>query len=164
MITNLKSLKLLALSCLMACMLFSLCACGGSSSDDSGSGAEGEKAPAQAEKPKSDYDVSIVSSELTSDYSGSPALMVTYSFTNNSDKAKSFSVALSDKCFQNGVQLDSAIIKEVDTTSFNEIKPGVTTEVVHAYVLADQSVVTVEVEELFSLSDELLLNEEISVA
>ena len=50
-----------------------------------------------------------------------------------------------------------AVSTDVDNASgMKEIKPGATIKVQEAYVLADESEVTVEVKELFSLSDDLI--------
>ena len=141
--------------------------------DDSPSG--GDSAPAaeeqQAEQAEeatpqeSEYVVSIDGSTVTTDYQGAPAIIVDYTFTNNSDDANSFAVACSQKAFQNGVQLETAIVSEdLGNGYMAEIKPGATTTARMAYSLTDQSDVTVEVEKLISLDDTVLAEATFSVA
>ena len=118
----------------------------------------------QAE-PQAKYAITIDDCRVTEDYSGAPAIVVTYTFTNNSDEAESFMVAIADKCFQNGVQLDFGIVDDIDSqSSMNEIKPGASITVEKAYVLDDQSDVTVECTELISFSDEVLAEKKFPVA
>ena len=119
-----------------------------------------EEQPAEeqpVEEVQSEYDVTIDGATVTTDYEGAPAMIVDYSFTNNSDEATSFAVACSQKAFQNGVQLETAIVTEdLGNGYLAEIKPGATTTARMAYSLTDQSDVTVEVSELISLDDTLL--------
>ena len=90
---------------------------------------------------------------------------VTYTFTNNAEKAVPFFTAVSAKAFQNGVQLDTAIVSDIDSqSSMNEIKPGATTTVQQAYLLDDQSQVSVECTELISLDDTVLAEKTFDVA
>ena len=127
-----------------------------------------ETAPPAAEPDVVDskYVVTIDSSTLGTDYEGKPVIIVSYTFTNNSDKATSFLVAVSPKAFQNGVELASGIVADgsVDSAALmSELKPGASIAVQSAYVLADQSDVTVEVSELFSLSDDLIATQVFTV-
>ena len=109
------------------------------------------------EAPQSDYAVTIDGSTVTTDYEGNPALVVNYTWTNNSDEATSFAVAFDETCFQNGVEREMAIVSDVDTSNYmNEVQPGSTAEVTLCYELEDESEVTVEVRELFSLDDTVL--------
>ena len=63
------------------------------------------------------------------------------------------------------MQLDSAIVNDIDSQStMNEIKPGATTTVQWAYLLDDQSDVSVECTELISFSDAVLAEKTFSVA
>ncbi len=105
----------------------------------------------------SKYAVSIDSCETASDYQGNDAAVVTYTFTNNSDKATSFTVAISHKAFQKGVQLESAIVSGINSQdSLKEIQPGVSITVKSAYHLDDKSEINVQCSELISLNDTLL--------
>ena len=121
---------------------------------------------AEPEAPASDYAVTIDGATVTEDYEGNPAVIVDYTFTNNSDEATSFAVACSPKVFQNGVQLETAVVTGEDLGNgyMAEIKPGASTQARLAYSLSDQSDITVEVEELFSLDDTMLAEATFSVA
>lgn len=105
-----------------------------------------------------DYTIEIKDATLTEDYAGDPALVVTYGFTNNSDTEQSFMVAVSDRAYQDGVQLQttiSAVGSDIDTsTQMSNIKPGASIDVTAIYGLSNTtSDVEVELSELISLSD-----------
>ena len=161
-----KKLGRLALVAALAVALatpFALAGCGGSDDPESSGGAPAEQS--EVEEPASDYVVTIDGSTVTTDYEDNPAIIIDYSFTNNSEEAISFAVACHAKVFQNGVQLESAIVTEdLGNGYMAEIKPGATTTARLAYALTDESDVTVEVEELFSLDDTLLAEATYSVA
>lgn len=130
--------------------------------DDASSGSAGTDAAAEeqeSEEVQSDYVVTIDGATVTTDYEGAPAIIIDYTFTNNSDEDTSFAVACSQQAFQNGVQLETAVVTEdLGNGYMAEIKPGASTQARIAYSLTDQSEVSVEVEELFSL-DEVTLAE-----
>lgn len=161
-----KKLGRLALVAALAVALatpFVLAGCGGSDDPEPSGDAPAEQS--EVEEPASDYVVTIDGSTVTTDYEDNPAIIIDYSFTNNSEEAISFAVACHAKVFQNGVQLESAIVAEdLGNGYMAEIKPGATTTARLAYVLTDESDVTVEVEELFSLDDTLLAEATYSVA
>lgn len=161
-----KKLGRLALVAALAVALatpFALAGCGGSDDPESSGGAPAEQS--EVEEPASDYVVTIDGSTVTTDYEDNPAIIIDYSFTNNSEEAISFAVACHAKVFQNGVQLENAIVTEdLGNGYMAEIKPGATTTARLAYALTDESDVTVEVEELFSLDDTLLAEATYSVA
>ena len=148
-----------------------LTACGGGASEpqaDAGApaGEQAQEAEPEEEAPASDYAVTIDGSTVTTDYEGNPAMVIDFSFTNNSDEATSFAVACSQKAFQNGVQLETAIVMDEDLGNgyMAEIKPGATTQARLAFSLTDESEVTVEVSELFSLDDTILAEATFPVA
>lgn len=102
---------------------------------------------------------------VTEDYQGNPAAVVTYTFTNNSDEATSFMVALYPKVFQNGVELGTAIGSDWDSEKYSsDVKPGSSTTVEMGYALEDMSDITVEVEELLSFSDAVLAEQTFSLS
>ena len=125
--------------------------------------ADGDAAQAEddasgsATQSASEYEVTIDSASMTTDYEDNPALVVNYTWTNNSDEATSFAVAFDETCFQNGVERGMAIVSDVDTSNYmNEVQPGSSAEVTLCYELEDESEVTVEVKELFNLDDTVL--------
>ncbi|MBQ9902443.1 MAG: DUF5067 domain-containing protein [Clostridia bacterium] len=106
-----------------------------------------------------DYKVKILSYKLAKDYEKKPAIVVTFEFTNNSDDATSFIVALNSQAYQDGIELETAIIMDSkvynSSNSMKDIKPGKTIKVQTAYVLDNKkSDVEIEVSELFSFSDD----------
>lgn len=106
-----------------------------------------------------DYQVEIKSASLASDYEGKPAIVITYSWTNNSDETISSLAAVHAKVFQDGVQLENAIIanKDVyDSSSYTkDVRPGTTIDIQNAFILTSEtSTVEVEITELISFSDE----------
>ena len=154
---------------LAAAVVSPLALAGCASSDDGGkkdNAPAGQAEQSEPEAPASDYAVTIDGATVTTDYEGNPAVVVDYTFTNNSDEATSFAVACSPKVFQNGVQLETAIVTGEDLGNgyMAEIKPGASTQARLAYSLTDQSDITVEVEELFSLDDTMLAEATFSVA
>lgn len=162
-----------ALALALGAMGFAGCSAGGSASGGSSEEAGGEvqqaAQPEEAPAVDSDYAVTIDGCEVAQDYQGNPAIVVTYTWTNNSDKATSFMVAIDDAAFQNGVELDSAILSFTDdrfdtNSTMNEVQPGATQTVQQAFLLDDQSDVRVECTELISFSDALLAEATFAVA
>lgn len=105
------------------------------------------------------YKVEIKDARLTKDYENKPAVVVTYSFTNNADEATAFTWTFEDTVYQNGIGLEHAyVLAEGDpydeANQMKEIKKGVTLDVEVAYVLNDSETdIVVEVAELISFSD-----------
>lgn len=163
-----KSKKMkIGLCAVFAFVLTSTLLVGCSSGSGSNSGGSNGNSQAQSStKSNAKYAVSIDSCTVTKDYNGAPAIIVSYTFTNNSDKDQSFMVAISDKCFQNGVQLSTAIVPSgIDSqSSMNQVKPGASIAVQSAYRLNDQSEVKVECTELMSLDKTMLAEKSFSVA
>ncbi len=109
-----------------------------------------------------DFAVEIKDAKLTKDYLGDDAIQITYSFTNNSDEAESFGVALSAKAYQDGVELQTAIPDSSSDIStwdpYNDVKPGVTTDVVMLYSLSNKtSNIEVEVIDWVGIHDETVV-------
>lgn len=109
-----------------------------------------------------DYHVEIRDAALAADYAGNPAIVITYSWTNNSADTTSAMTAMLEKAFQNGVQLDAAIIGDdsvYDSASqTRDIRPGTTIDVECAYLLtSDTAAVEFELSELVSLSRDIVL-------
>lgn len=92
------------------------------------------------------YQVSIEEITLSETYDGEPCAIITYSFTNNSDETTSFLVAIDDKAYQNGIQLSTGTVSGLDSflTSAKDVKPGGTLIMQQAYILDDQSDITIE--------------------
>lgn len=116
-----------------------------------------------------DYAVEIYSCRCVKDFEGKDIVIITYKFTNNSDKNANFLFAFSDNVFQDGIGLNKAYYlgDSVDYSSDNQtkdIKPGSTLDVECAYELNDTKTdIEVEVKELVSL-DEKTISKTFSIA
>lgn len=157
-------MKKLTAVILTALLAFSVAACSSESSSSE-----------QAEGPKDsgtlgEYEVAIKDCEVTQDYDGKDAVVITYEFTNNGDDAASFDVAMMTKVFQDGVELeytsvyiDEESLEAVDDDCMKSIKPGNSLEVKTARVLDNtSSPVEVEVEEFLGNGDKLTKTFEIA--
>lgn len=143
-----------AVVCLVGCS-----SSGGASNsaNSSASSAAATKSSMASSEANSDYAVTIDGATFGADYQGAKTIVVNYTWTNNSEKATSFMVAIDAQAFQNGVQLENAIGSGVDSqATMKDLKPGASTTVQRAYVLDDNSNVTVECTELISFDDTLL--------
>lgn len=107
--------------------------------------------------------ISVSSWYLDKDYSDNDVVVIEYSWTNTSDKAASFSFSITDKAYQNGVELDSAFgCDSIDSgDTLKEVQPGATQKVKSAFILDDTSDVNIIVSE-FLWGDELI-NETIDI-
>jgi hypothetical protein len=148
----------------MVGLAMALSACGSTTSTTADT-AETTKETAAADTTNAkteetqEYTVTIDGARVEQDYDGANAVVITYTFTNNSSDAQSFMLATSEDVYQNGVELDSAYISGLDSSaSMNKVKPGSSTTIEKAYALQDMSPVDVEIYELFSL-DKVLLAE-----
>ena len=107
-----------------------------------------------------EYNLNIKSCRLAKDYEGKDIVIVNYTFTNNSDNNASFTFAISDKVFQNGVGLNKCYTaaesaKYSSDNQSKDIKKGATLDVEVAYTLNDsETPIEVECSELISLSNE----------
>lgn len=146
-------------------ILIAVIAFGGSddsSSEDSNASAVTSAVSAESEEKANDtvgdFKCVVKGAKLCKDWTGKDAVLITYEFTNNSDSAVSFDVALDARAYQDGVGLETAILDE-DTDYLDvDIKPGVTKEVKKAYNLRDTSTeIEIEVSELISFSDDKIV-------
>ena len=76
------------------------------SSQDSVSSKE-EETEVPTEEETSEFEFAIKSTSLSKNYDDTDVLVIEYDFTNNSDKATSFTFACQDTVFQDGVECDS---------------------------------------------------------
>jgi hypothetical protein len=94
------------------------------------------------------------------DYNGMPTVLVTCQWKNNTDKNNSFMIIVNAQAFQQGQALDTAIYTSnpagYDANSaLAEVQPGATGTATIGYVLSDDSAVSVELTDQFSLDDSL---------
>ena len=102
--------------------------------------------------------------ELVKNYDGKDTIAVSIDFTNNSDEAASFDVAMMCDAFQDGVELDTTSVYTdeesfdcMDDDTSKQIKPGRTIEIIVTKELENTtSPVDVEVEEFLGNGDEVV--------
>lgn len=99
-----------------------------------------------------DYDIEIKSAALAQDYEGNPAIIITYAWTNNSNDTTNAMTSMYSQAFQDGVELETAMILDSDVydsdASMKDVRPGTTIDIQAAYVLdSETSVVEFEVSE-----------------
>lgn len=130
-----------------------------SAADD---GADGETEQLAEEGTLGEYYVKILDCETgVQDCDGNPVIGVTYEFTNQSEEAISFDTALYATAYQDGVELDLAVLdgtypEEYENASRN-IKPGKTLTCEGYYVMTSGTTpVEVEVSELITLDSSKL--------
>lgn len=110
------------------------------------------------------YPVEIKSAALANDYDGNQAIIVTYSWTNSGEETTSAMSSFLEKAFQEGIELDSAIVEKSDIYDsdlrWKDIKPGTAFEVQCAFVLrSDSSTVEIEITKAFSFGDDVVARE-----
>lgn len=155
--------KLLIMS-LALIMCLSLAACGSGSdvqNDTSTPPAPAEDTPEVVDSSSAEFDqvaVEIKDAHLTTDYEGNPAIVITYSWTNNSDDANMAMVTTVGNAYQDGIGLESAMIMDdpnYDGSAYStQIQPGATLDVQVAYVLRNEtSPVEFELEQFLNMTD-----------
>lgn len=140
-------------------LALSLCACGG---DDTASTTQGETADTttteETQEPADtssaivgDYEVSIGDARMISDdYTGEEAFLVNLTFTNNGEETTSPMLALMVEAYQDGVQLERAIIGSEDFDAGSEslnVQPGGSNEFQLVFTLTSESPVQVIAQE-----------------
>lgn len=145
--------------------LFTLFAVASGSSEDDGNATQAAGQAQSSDKANDtlgSYAVEIKDARLTKTYDGKSAVVITYGFTNNGDSAISFTTAISDNVYQNGIGLNKAyILTDNDPYSednqLKDIKTGATLDVEVAYELNDDTTdIEVEVSEWISFNDDTI--------
>ena len=94
---------------------------------------------------------------VTKDFAGNPCVMIYYDYTNRASGTSSAMVDVSMKAYQHGEVCDAAIPETNDDAIDHftaEIQPGQTVTVCQAFSLKDESDVTIQVQEAFSIDDD----------
>lgn len=136
-------MKKILVSIMVLTLSFSLIACGGtegsSSSEAQGQTAQAETIEKESKEENNDMQIKVGDELITGDFAvrinslrkvedmdGNPSVVVNYSFTNNSEDTISPMVAIYMKIFQDGTQLENAIIFEGISldNSMKELRPG----------------------------------------
>ena len=108
-----------------------------------------------------EFDIQIHDFEICPDYSGKPAILIGYTFTNHSEKTTSAMAELLGQAYQNGLQLDTAIIMSNDnfnsSDSMKDLKPGASIDLKCAYsLISETSPVEFEMSQAFSFTNDKL--------
>lgn len=111
-----------------------------------------------------EYHIEIGGAALSTDVTGAPAVIVTYTWTNNSEAAASAMVMLIERAYQNGEQLTSAQIADEGAydadSAMRTADPGSTQIVQRAFLLADtENALTFEVSEFLSHTKDVVTKE-----
>ena len=130
-----------------------------SSVEDSFEGTEESQETTEATRTNpanlGDYAVEIKSATVTQDYDGNPAVIITYSWTNNSSETTSPMLSISTAVFQDGISMEPAFIYDEPTYDGDmystDVRPGTTVDVQEAFELSNTtSPIEVEITEAFS--------------
>lgn len=110
-----------------------------------------------------DYYIEITGATLDKDYYGNDIIIVSFTWTNNSDETDSAWSLFGKEAFQDGVELDSATMLKSGTmdTKANtlDVKPGASLEVQRAYILRnEESPVEFEISLLFDWDDDTVVS------
>lgn len=150
-----------------AFMALSMAGCGSTSNtsnasttNDTGSAVAGDAAdePDASADEVSDgvlgsYAVEIKGAKLCKDFEGNNAIMITYSWTNNSEETTSPLGSMVEKAFQDGVQIDTAIVDFEYSDGMSEVRPGTTVDVETIYKLSSDSTVEFEISAIEDMFD-----------
>jgi hypothetical protein len=150
-----------------ASLVLTLGACGGSSdtSDSSGSDGAAETTAAAEEAPASDYVVTIDGCTKGTDYEGNQCVVLSFTFTNNSDENTSMASTVDIQVYQDGVQQEMAIVDSLDTANYsNNVQPGSSIQVQVAYEAPSDSDIEVDCYDMWSLDETELASQTFSLA
>ena len=147
-----RKLMMIAAAAMLAVML-TACGSSGAQTQDTGSAttaAQTDEASTEDTAEPSDgtlgsYAVEIKGAKLCKDYEGNNAIMITYSWTNNSDETTSPMGSMVEEAFQDGVQLDAAIVDFEYNDGLTDVRPGTTIDVDVIYELPGDSTVEFEI-------------------
>lgn len=155
------------LTLLLALVLaLGLTACGSSSAGDTNTPAGSDSQQQEStsspdgEGTLGKYAVKFTGYTLAKDYQGQDTVIISFDFNNNDEDATSAMVALNIDAYQDGIELESAILTDApegydSESEMKNIKQGATLNCQKAFVLSNtSSPVEVEAEELFSLSSD----------
>ncbi|KFF31578.1 DUF5067 domain-containing protein [Bifidobacterium bombi] len=131
-------------------------------SKDSGKASGGAKSNSKGGTQDSEGDlphahVKIVSAvKSVNDFDGKPTALVTYQWTNKDTKNSDFITAMRAVVFQNGKELETTFYSSENTpqgydqsSESRELQPGASETTTVAYIVSDNSPLTVEVTDLF---------------
>lgn len=97
-----------------------------------------------------DFTIKIIGCAKVNNYEGNPAIVVGYTWTNNSDETRVFEKAVDDQAYQNGVQLERTVLSikydqfDMDA-SYKEVGSGETITAYQVFLLEDESDIVIRV-------------------
>lgn len=105
--------------------------------------ARAAETPELSESPDAmNYAIALQGARLTLDTAENPAVVITYTWTNNSGETVNAAGLFQAKAFQNGVQLDAAEVHDIglyDPTAYTrELRPDATTELQAVFRLTSE--------------------------
>lgn len=113
-----------------------------------------------------DYHVEIKGAALAKDKEGSPVIIVTYAWTNNSGQTTSATVSTEEKAFQNGTELEHVFSIDRDAYAYDpsgnstNIRPGEAVDVQCAFALtSNTAAVTFQITEWMGSSGDMVSTE-----
>jgi cytoskeletal protein RodZ len=124
--------------------------------------AEPEPTPTVSESGTlGNYGVKILTSESVKDYKKKDAIRINFEFTNNSQEAISFVLAVSVKASQEGTELKAATMEkesELDKNAIVPVEPGMTQQCSRVFKLnAKTGAVDVELKQFFGFNEESMI-------
>lgn len=169
-----KKILTLLLACSMAAITFVGCSFvdGSSSSNSVAESSTNESSMAEssteslvesvAEESKTEttaakYDVAINGAKFAEDYEGKKGVIISYTFTNNSDETTMAMSAVNLDVYQDGVELEIGITgmdSGYDAESaLKKIKTGKSVKCEAFYLLTSEADLEIEISEFFDFSD-----------
>ena len=104
-----------------------------------------------------DYYIEIKGASLSTDYEGNDAIVITLSWTNNSEETTNFGSIFLCQAFQDGIEMETTFVgNDLEENIYKDIRPGATLEVNLSYLLSSQSVVEFEVSDWIWNADVLV--------
>lgn len=98
----------------------------------------------------SDFTIQIIGCARVKNYEGEPAIVVGYTWTNNSEETRVFEKSVDDQAYQGGNQLEHTILstryEQFDmNASYAEVKSGETITAYQAFLLKNESDIVIQV-------------------
>ncbi len=159
-----KKLIIFGVIAVIIIIIIAIASSGGNSDSNSNSNSSSTTSSVKADEKTGnnttigDFNVVVKKAEISKDWTGKDAVVISYDCTNNSNDSYSFDGALDEKVFQDGIELEVATMSDEDDGTWldtSEIKPGITKEVKKAYKLRNKtSDLEIEISESFSFSDD----------
>lgn len=106
-----------------------------------------------------DYEVTVQKVVISKDYDGKDAITIVYDWTNNSEETVAPLWAVSFKVFQDGKELETAIIlDDKSADSLAEVRPAISVEgLSSSFITTSKNELEIEVSELVSFGEPVLL-------